>query len=171
MIGNLIWLILRFIITNKRPPGYLNVVPCGQKNCFKIDCMKSGIVKIFIPVIACGLIFSGYCRVWALTAEEINSLRKAGLNERTIDIVAAHQEDQDRKREPVVTVDEVRQLLEAGFSEKMIRLFIRLDRVTGEGKVSVSPEHVGGYSLDAELEKRSARDGTKLGNRLSDHLT
>jgi hypothetical protein len=76
-----------------------------------------------------------------LTDVDLGRLKQAGLSEDTFVQFLGLYEDGGRKRPPSLQPSLVEQMIQAGFGDDLIRMFILLDRLTGDKeKMPVSPE-------------------------------
>ncbi|MEW6267034.1 MAG: hypothetical protein AB1641_28505 [Thermodesulfobacteriota bacterium] len=66
----------------------------------------------------------------AITPQELDSLKQAGLSEETALALAELHGESLGRREPVLSHAETEKLLQEKFSDEIIRLFIKLDRLT-----------------------------------------
>ena len=67
----------------------------------------------------------------SLSGDEIDTLYRIGLSPDTITALRELYRDTNRKRPPGMTVNEIRKMMNTGFPDDLIHLFIGLDWLTG----------------------------------------
>ena len=91
----------------------------------------------------------------ALTPQQAESLRDAGLSQQTVYLLHNLSQESNRTREPDLTYEKVKKLADEGMAEDLIQLLIHLDRVSSrQPRMTITSADLG------QLKKNGVSDQT-----------